>query len=224
MMVLQKQQKAMRRLPGAESISISREEEEEQVSATGRVRGMAWASGRLMVTHKRQEAAAETRRDAGRGEGGPLLAAHDRGPRRGGRAVEVADTEEEEVLPGRKKRRSIFRKISMGKANKKAEVTPAEHPGDEYWQALPVATEPLLPADCRATLLFFSRVFPPGNARNASKRQAALRAKAASKFAKGLRCVQDRKLDLARAKFRTAVKARFLLHDNIHHLSISPVQ
>ena len=64
----------------------------------------------------------------------------------------------------------------------------------------------------------------PGNARNASKRQAALRAKAASKFAKGLRCVQDRKLDLARAKFRTAVKARFLLHDNIHHLSISPVQ
>jgi hypothetical protein len=70
MMVLQKQQKAMRRLPGAESISISREEEEEQVSATGRVRGMAWAAGRLVMTHKRQDAATEARRDAGAEEQG----------------------------------------------------------------------------------------------------------------------------------------------------------
>ena len=46
-----------------------------------------------------------------------------------------------------------------------------------------------------------------------------LRAKAASKFAKGLRCVQDGKLNLARAKFRLAINARFLILDNIHHLA-----
>ena len=153
---------------------------------------MAWAAGWLVATHKRQEAAAKTRWDAGAEEAGLVLRLM--AEVKGGREVvpveeegrAAADTEEEEALPGRK---------------------------------LPVATEPLLPADCRRTLLFFSRVFPPGDARNASKKQAALRAKAASKFAKGLRCVQDRKLDLARAKFRAAIKARFLLLDNIHHLA-----
>jgi len=46
---------------------------------------------------------------------------------------------------------------------------------------------------------------------------------ASSKFEKGLRCVKRRRYSLVRSKFRAALKARILLHEDARHLSIAPV-
>lgn len=46
---------------------------------------------------------------------------------------------------------------------------------------------------------------------------------ASTKFHKGLQCVNRRRYALARSKFRAALKARILLHEDIQHLSIAPV-
>ena len=46
---------------------------------------------------------------------------------------------------------------------------------------------------------------------------------AKSKFEKGLHCDRHRRYSLARSKFRAALKARLLLHQDTNNLSIAPV-
>mmetsp|Transcript_21318 Transcript_21318/g.46277 ORF Transcript_21318/g.46277 Transcript_21318/m.46277 type:complete len:332 (-) Transcript_21318:833-1828(-) len=53
--------------------------------------------------------------------------------------------------------------------------------------------------------------------------KARLASVAKSKFHKGMYCTERRRYSLARSKFRAALKARILLHEDVGHLSIAPI-
>ena len=62
-----------------------------------------------------------------------------------------------------------------------------------------------------------------GNVSSKYNNESYLQAAAAAKFQKGLHCTKRKRYSMARSKFRAALKARILLHEDIQHISIAPV-
>merc|ERR1719401_1687031 len=118
------------------------------------------------------------------------------------------------------------------------------------WRALPTTTAPLGPGDfapadhageedsCFSSFSSLSVASTASAASFTSSDRSSTRASrssrhrdkdylqaaAAAKFAKGLRCLEDGQHEEARSKFRAALRALVLLHDDeVTHLSMSPV-
>ena len=179
-----------------------------------------------------------------------IVRASRRGAERAGAEALAARHEGQAGLPAQREKK--HRKQRKSKRRSRAEqdavrgsATGTGRPDDdddEGWRALPTTTAPLRLADLagaaavgdgrsfasfssRGSAVSLASLESGGSGSLASRRRDKdyLRATAAAKFAKGLRCAEEGKHALARSKFRAALKARVLLHGDVNHLSLSLV-